>query len=208
MHRKSERESNMDLGSFGFDPSAVRQWLDADHACEPTSAAATPDWDPLEVGAEDEVIKLLDSVQRQRLLIGPTETVVSLIYIDDPNEDAYHVVVDVKPTDDTGPLRLASAACEWNMIAPGEHTGIDAVMAILDTITTVANAVLRQLKQFAAPYEQAAYDRAMEDSLDVTDGIEAHDTCGCGEPIALYEDSWFHVYNERLRGTDDHDPCA
>jgi hypothetical protein len=56
------------------------------------------------------------------------------------------------------------------------------------------------------PYETATYDQAMDDSLDVTEGIQAHGTCGCGEPIALWEGSWFHVYNEQLRGTDDHDP--
>jgi hypothetical protein len=32
-----------------------------------------------------------------------------------------------------------------------------------------------------------------------------NDTCGCGEPITWYEDSWHHLYNPELRGTDDHD---
>jgi hypothetical protein len=42
-------------------------------------------------------------------------------------------------------------------------------------------------------------DQAMRDSLDVTHGIEAHDTCGSGEPIALYEAEWMHVYNDQAR---------
>jgi hypothetical protein len=78
-------------------------------------------------------------------------------------------------------------------------------VAILAGIKAEGEALLRQLERFTAPVEQAAYDRAMQDSLDVTDGIDAHEICGCGEPIALYEDRWLHVYNDELRGTGDHD---
>lgn len=41
---------------------------------------------------------------------------------------------------------------------------------------------------------------------DLTEGAGPDDRCGCGEPITMYEGVWLHVYNEELRGTDDHDP--
>jgi hypothetical protein len=102
-------------------------------------------------------------------------------------------------------LRLASAPCDWEAIAAGHQVGVEATVAILAGIKGEGETILRQLGRFTALGEQAAYDRAMRDSLDVTDGIEAHDTCGCGEPIALYEGEWTHVYNDQLRGTGDHD---
>jgi hypothetical protein len=71
------------------------------------------------------------------------------------------------------------------MIAPERRLGAEAAVAILTGITAVGEDLLRQLEQFAAPGEQAAYDQAMQDSLDVTAGIEAHETCGCGEPGLL-----------------------
>lgn len=57
----------------------------------------------------------------------------------------------------------------------------EAATAALAGITDESNALLRAFERFTAPYEQAAYDQAMADSLEVTDGIETHGTCGCGE---------------------------
>jgi hypothetical protein len=41
---------------------------------------------------------------------------------------------------------------------------------------------------------------------ELTAGAGPDDTCGCGEPITMYEGEWLHIYNEDLRGTGDHDP--
>jgi hypothetical protein len=195
----------MDLGVFELDKPGLLAWLHADHRQRSRCAAPTgwTGWDPLEVGAEAEVIELLEAVQRERLLTGPAQ--VGLIYRDDPGGDTYYVTVDITSSEHRV-LRLASIGCDWSMIAPGAPTGADAAAVIMDGITAEANALLRHLKGFAAPYEQAAHDRAMEESLQVTDGIDDIDTCGCGDPIALYDGEWCHVYNDRLRGTDDHDP--
>jgi hypothetical protein len=104
------------------------------------------------------------------------------------------ITADLPSEQDGGVLRLASPACEWTTIAPQDQTGPEAAITIFDAVVTEANALLRQLEAFTAQIEAAAYDQAMSDSLDVTAGIQAHDTCGCGEPIALWEDAWHHVY--------------
>lgn len=41
---------------------------------------------------------------------------------------------------------------------------------------------------------------------DLTAGAGPDDTCGCGEPITMYDGEWLHIYNEDLRGTGDHEP--
>lgn len=196
----------MELRTFELDQSGLRAWLHADDTQLSGLSAVTgwTGWDPLEADAETDVIELLESAQHKQLLTGPAQ--VGLIYIDDPNGDAYYVTVDLKIGAEEGrELRLASPACDWNEIAPDSQAGAEAAIAVLAGITTEANALLRDLERFTAPHEQTAYDQAMRESLDVTDGIEAHDTCGCGEPIARYEGEWMHVYNPQLRGTDDHD---
>lgn len=132
------------------------------------------------------------------MLTGPGK--IALLYTD----DLYHVFVDITRGDTA--LRLASTVRPWDRIAPGQQTGIDAGVAILEALTVEANVLLGGLERFTAEREQAAYDRALDDSLDVTEGIDAHDVCGCGEPIALYAGSC-PVYNDKLRGTDDHDPA-
>jgi hypothetical protein len=198
----------MSLGAFSLNKAGLRARLRADRKQRSGSPDMTgwTGWDPLELGAETDVMELLASAQREQLLTGPAQ--VGLIYLDDPNGGAYHVTVGLKLGDeDDQVLRLASPACDWDTIARDGHSGIEAAIAVLDGITTEANRLLRHLEHFMAPYEQASYDRAMDDSLEVTDGIEAYDVCGCGDPIALYDGQWTHVYNDRLRGTDDHVPA-
>lgn len=199
----------MDLGFFVLNEMESRAWLHADETQRSglSGGAGWTGWDPLEADAEGDVIGLLESAQRVGLLKGPA--LVGIIYIDDPNGDAYHVTVEVKlgREQEGRELRLVSTACEWNNIASEEQIGADAAIEVLAGITNEANALLRNLERSAALYEKAAYDRAMQESLEVTDGIEAHDTCGCGEPIAYYDGEWMHVYNDQLRGTGDHDPA-
>lgn len=197
----------MELGVFELNESAVREWLRGEETRRSASAAVSEwnGWDPLEIGAESTVIETIASVQRRRLLTGPAD--IGIIYVDDPDGDAYYVTVDLTSGDGENVARLASTACDWDMIAPSRQTGIEAVIEILVGLTAEANALLRRFERFTASHEQAAYDRGMADSLEVTDGIEAHATCGCSDPIALYDGAWTHVYNDRLRGTDDHDPA-
>ncbi|WP_329242826.1 hypothetical protein OG417_44805 [Actinoallomurus sp. NBC_01490] len=197
----------MDLGSFELQEKKLRAWLHAEDSQRsgPSAETSWAGWDPLEADAENDVIELLESAQRNRLLTGPAQ--IGLIYIDDPNGDAYYTTVDLPANGEMGELRLASAACEWNLINPGEQVGAEAAIAVLAGITAEANALLRSLERFTAPHEQAAHEQAMAEALEVTDGIQAHGTCGCGEPIAYYDGEWMHVYNDQLRGTGDHDPA-
>jgi hypothetical protein len=189
----------MKLGSFVLDQPGLCAWLEADQRF---AQADGQRWDPLEPGEESEVIDLLETAQARKLLAGPAT--LGLLYLDDPDGDHYYVTADITSEADGGP-RLASASCDWEMIVPERQLGAEAAVAILTGITAVGEDLLRRLERFAAPGEQAAYDQAMQDSLDVTEGIEAHEICGCGEPIALYEGEWMHVYNDQLRGTGDHD---
>lgn len=189
----------MELGAFELDESGLRAWLESDQRFN----RLYPIWDPLEIAAESDVIDLLEAAQGRQLLTGPA--LLGLIYLDDPDGDQYYITADLKHDADSDELRLTSAARDWERIVAEHQVGVEAGVEILAGIKAEGEALVRQLERFTAPGEQAAYDRAMQDSLDVTDGIEAHDTCGCGEPIALYEGEWLHVYNERLRGTDDHD---
>src|SRR3569833_285074 len=199
----------MDLGSFDLDETKLRAWLHADETQRSGLSAETgwTGWDPLEPDAESDVIQLLESAQREWMLRGPAQ--IGIIYIDDLFGVVYYVTVDLKFSDEPEghALRQASTACEWNVINSGEQIGAEAAVAVLAGITAEANALLRNYERFTAPAEQAAYDRATQESLEVTDGIEAHDTCGCGEPIAYHDGEWMHVYNDQLRGTGDHDPA-
>lgn len=160
------------------------------------------DWNPQELGEEHTVMELLAAVQWQHLLSGPGE--IGMIYVEDPNGDVYYVVLDLEADALGHTLRLASAACEWNLITPEHETGSEAAITILNSFTTEADALCRQLEQLCTLHEAAAYGQARADALEVVDGIDAHDTCGCGEPIVSYEGVWHHVYNDRLRGTDNH----
>lgn len=143
-------------------------------------------------------------MQRSGLLTGPAQ--IGLTALANPDGAAYQIVADMKLDGHEAALRLASNATPWNSITPEKQTGIDAAVTILTTASFKANALVRQLERLIAPHEAAAYEQALEDALDVTEGIEEHGTCGCGEPMVFWEGSWHHVYNDQLRGTDDHEP--
>lgn len=65
----------MDLGVLDLNEPGLRTWLHADRTQPSDSHGATEwsSWDPLEVGAETDVIELLASAQRDRLLTGPAQ---------------------------------------------------------------------------------------------------------------------------------------
>jgi len=59
-------------------------------------------------------------------------------------------------------------------------------------------------------YTEAELDAAVDEAseihgCDVPDGAGPDATCGCGEPITMYDGEWLHIFNPELRGTDDHD---
>lgn len=61
--------------------------------------------------------------------------------------------------------------------------------------------------QIMAALERAGYEitDGSISGADLTEGAGPDDTCGCGEPITLYEGEWLHIFNPELRGTDDHE---
>jgi hypothetical protein len=60
-------------------------------------------------------------------------------------------------------------------------------------------------QEVTAVLEAVARKAAEISGGDFTDGAGPDATCGCGEPITMYDDYWLHVINPELRGTDDHD---
>jgi hypothetical protein len=191
----------MDLGRFALAEPALREWLAAERLGREKTLSYDGEWSPIDPGAEDEVIELIAAAQKAGHLTGPGEA--HLLYSEAVDVDWFTIMVDLPHPDDRR-MRLSGDAAYWETINPEGGVGIDAAVAVLEQVVDGANAVLRTLEEFAAPHESAAYDQALEDSLDVTEGIEEHGVCGCGEPIALYDGRWMHVYNDELRGTDDH----
>lgn len=197
----------MDVGAVTLDETAAREWLTQEIQQEPPGLFGVLDWSPLEIGTESQVIELIDSAQRRHVLTGQAEFVsrIGVIYTDDPNGGRYYVFTDLR-LPDGGEMRLTSPARPWDKIVPEEQTGMQAALTILRVVAADSNVLLGQLRRFIEPHEQAAYQQARSDALEVTDGIEQHDECGCGEPIALWQGTWVHIYNEELRGSDDHEP--
>jgi hypothetical protein len=70
---------------------------------------------------------------------------------------------------------------------------LQAMIAAGERVPQIARAAVEQLR-----YQG-------EIRHDIVDGQDGEDVCGCGDPVVRYEDEWFHVYNPRLTGTDDHD---
>ena len=197
----------MDLGAFTLDETATREWLTHEIQQGQPGLFGVVDGSPLETGAESQVIELINSAQHRHVLTGPAEFVsrTGLIYTNDPHGGQYYVFTDLR-LPNGGEMRLTSLARPWDHIVPEAETGIQAALTILRAVAADSNVLLDQLRRFLGPHEQAAYQQACSDTLDVTDGIEQHDECGCGEPIALWQGTWFHIYNEDLRGSDDHEP--
>lgn len=70
------------------------------------------------------------------------------------------------------------------------------------TIPELADHIMRELQLNGFAVEDALEPVHGED---ITEGAGPDDTCGCGEPITMYDGVWLHIYNPELRGTDDHD---
>ncbi|MFD0857298.1 hypothetical protein ACFQ07_34160 [Actinomadura adrarensis] len=86
---------------------------------------------------------------------------------------SYHLLIDITRGNKT--LRAASTAHVWDRIVRDQQTGIDAAVAILETLTVEANVLLGELERFTATCEQVAYDQALNDALDVTEGTHDQD---------------------------------
>jgi hypothetical protein len=193
----------MDAGTFTVKEAKVRDWLSsAGH--DSLFAGPLVEWRPLETGAESEVVKLVLSAQQCRCLIGPGR--LAMHDCATAGDDSFYVSVELGLPDGSS-LRLASPPRPWETLVEEEKTGLQAAVDVLDAVTAEANTMLRTLERFITPAEHAAFDQAVAQFLDVVDGIQEQDVCQCGDLIALVGHTWFHIYNERLRGTDDHDPA-